>query len=117
MPDEPEATQEGNASTDTNSVQETTPPTPVQNSSPPPRHGGEIDLSSLSNEIAALPERIANAVREAVTPPKPPKPKAEPKEETKSESDEKPKEDQTKVPGDREHKLGSSSFGEWWFGR
>lgn len=75
---------------------------------------GSVDLSGLATEIQALPERIANAVREAVTPPKAPKPREEPKKEAAKEE---PKKEEEKVPGEPNKTIRGNSFGEWWFGR
>lgn len=90
-----------------------TPPTPPQTppQTPPAqphpnddstRQGGSDGLKALQTEMAALPERIVSAIREATQPPKQPETPAAPQT---------PKEPaQTQTPGKK-------SFAEWWFGK
>lgn len=73
-------------------------PAPQQNG---PQNGG-TDLSGLTQQIAALPEQIVSAIREAVQPPKAPEqPAATPPANGGGHSE----------PGK------PKSFAEWWFGK
>jgi hypothetical protein len=61
----------------------------------------------LENSLTSLPETIANAVKEATTPPKAPRAPRQPAVETKTEP---VVEEQT--PGKKKYK----TFGDRWFG-
>lgn len=67
------------------------PPAPASNG---PQNGAQ-DLSGLTQQIAALPEQIVSAIREAVQPPKP--------------ADTPPAQPPADQPGKKK------SFGDWWF--
>ncbi len=77
-------------------------PTPIQQDKPGP---GWEDFTKLQTEMATLPERIINSMREAFPPPPKPKETPAPAKETVKET---PKQD-AQQPGKR-------TFGEWWFG-
>ena len=99
-----EPAQSENESSDTTTPENRTDS--VSNGHPSTHQPPPVDISSLTTAIAALPEQIVNAVREAITPPKTPTRTTTPKTVDKPATE--PSE--TKPPG---HK----TFSEWWFGR
>ena len=78
------------------------PPAPPKNDAP------VLDLSGLIDAVNAIPEKVADAVKEMK--PEPPAQPAPPKEEAKEEAKEETKTETHSEPGK------PKSFADWWFG-